>query len=362
MQVSIETRVRRIQRWLRAAAVIRDPSTELGRRARLLLTAATGLSEQNVDFGLHHAFEFDAPEPEIAAMCRSTPLAARAHVVLSPSVFVAPLRAIAIGLCCSRQVLVKPSRRDPVMVDLLREAAPGWFEVESRLHLSRGDHVWAYGSDETLDAIQRDMPEGSYLHRHGTGFGLVVLDESIDGRIGAVTAAVASDVAAFDQRGCLSPRLVLIQGPTTLARRFVSSLADALATVEIRLPRGALNPQERAAIVRYRDTACFVGEVSATGSGFVGLDLNDGPLIIPPVGRVLHVVRTSRPAERVREVARYVTTVALECAPQLTATIAALLPGARLCRPASMQRPPFDGPVDRRTEIATVIGETVVAI
>jgi len=115
-------------------------------------------------------------------------------------------------------------------------------------------------------------------------------------------------------------------------------------------------------MVRYRDTACFIAEVSAAGPGFVGLDPDDGPLIIAPVGRALHVVRTPCPAERLGDVARYVTTVALDCVPPLAAAIASLLPGARCCRPASMQRPPFDGPVDRRAEISGPIGNRVVVI
>ena len=68
--------------------------------------------------------------------------------------------------------------------------------------------MFAYGSDETLEVIAEKLAPGVLMHRHGSGFSAVVVDGRHATR--AVAERLALDIALFDQRGCLSPRVALV--------------------------------------------------------------------------------------------------------------------------------------------------------
>jgi hypothetical protein len=157
---------------------------------------------------------------------------------------------------------------------------------------------------------------------------------------------LAEDVALFDQRGCLSPRVLLVAGPPELALDIARELSRSLAQLEIRIPRGRLAPDEAAELTRYRDTARYTGELLDAGLGFVSTSAH---FLLPPIGRNVHVLSTNDPVAMLAGVATFVTSYAVAAAdPSLRAALARALPFARACRFGQMQRPPFDGPVDRR--------------
>lgn len=341
----------RVWRLVEAARRIRDPRDALGEEARRVLPVATGLSAEGVALALEECLETQPTRSDVTALCASVTPVARAHVLSSANVFVGALRAIALGLAASERVSVRPSRRAPGMTDLLARAAPGLFRVVSRLEPAPGDHVWAYGSDETLATLRRELPAGSVLHAHGTGLGVVVLGPRAraEGEISALGHAVAADVVPFDQRGCLSPRVVLVLGTEADTRRFGEVLAGALASFEERVPRGRLHPDESADAVRYRDTTCVAAELVAAGSGFVGIDVHRGALVVPPPGRHVHVVRVQDLAASARALNGLVTSAAVDGDASLVSAITQAFPGARITSPGRMQRPPFDGPVDLRS-------------
>jgi hypothetical protein len=275
--------------------------------------------------------------------------APRAHVVLSANVFVAAHRAIALGLAASEQVLVRPSRRDPHFTELLAEAAGGMFDVVSEIAPAPGEQVFAYGSDSTLEAIESSLPAGVAFHGHGDGMGVVIWDAQSDTAQASLEGVdrVAEDVVAFEQRGCLSPRVVLVRGSSRDVERVARALATALADAEQRIPRGVLDEAELAAAVRYRDTMCCVSDVLEAGSGFVGVDPTGGVLLVPPVGRNLHVLRATDLAQGVAPIRDAITAIGVQGHVD-RALLAALAPGARVGPVGRMQCPPFDGPVDRR--------------
>src|SRR5262249_48273993 len=153
--------------------------------------------------------------------------APRAHVLLSAGVFTGALRAIAIALAASERAFVRMSRRDPTLARLLCDHAPGAFAVVDALHPEAHDHVWAYGRDQTLERVSAALPAGVILHRHGSGFGVAVLDAADEAELPGLCAGLARDVALFDQRGCLSPRVLVVQGSHELAQRAARALAEA---------------------------------------------------------------------------------------------------------------------------------------
>ena len=86
------------------------------------------------------------------------------------------------------------------------------------------------GSLGRWDALAWTLPAGVLLRGHGPGFGLVVCDESSidDENLARFVDGLSLDIVLFDQRGCLSPRLVLFQGSAASATKLAQALAKAL--------------------------------------------------------------------------------------------------------------------------------------
>jgi len=343
----------RVRRLVEAAGEIADPASHLGKLARRRLPEATGLSPEGVDFALQTSLEVDATPVEIAALCRATPDAQHAHVLLSANVFVAALRAIAIALAASPRVSVRCSRREAVMAELLNQAYPG-FAIVEELEPESGDHVWAYGSDETMAALRRTLPRGVVFHGHGAGIGLALVDTDDDAELDRAASALAEDVVLFDQRGCASPRLVL--AGAGILRRLAERTSRALGELEQRIPRGGLTPDEAADDRRFRDSAQFAFEVFDAGSGVVTVDSNADRWIVPPPFRNLHVTNISD-LEKLRSREKSIVALGICASDEREKALRELLPRARSSALGSMQRPRLDGPMDRRTPRE---GETLV--
>jgi len=343
-----EARRARLEPLLESARSLADASTERGQRARERLIASSGLSPQGVDFALARCLEVAPNELEIAALIRSTPTAEVAHVLLSANVFVAAHRAIAIALASSARVRVRPSRREPEMAELLLAGAPGSFQIVPELAPRAGDRLWAYGSDETLDEVAVTLPPGVALHAHGSGFGVAALaGPHSESEISTLLIALAEDVALFDQRGCVSPRVLLVDAPPAQVAELARELARELAQLDQRVPRGPLTTAELAEVAKYRDTAQFTGEVFEAGLGFVTLG-QAGNWLLPPTGRNVHVLPSSDLVATLLPYRPLLTSCAFAGQPDLGLALRRALSGARICRFGEMQRPPFDGPVDLR--------------
>jgi Acyl-CoA reductase (LuxC) len=343
-----QTRRARLEPLFESARSLADASSTRGRTARERLAASSGLSPEGVDFALQRCLETAPPEPEIATLIRATPSAQVAHVLLSANVFVAAHRAIAIALAASSEVRVRASRREPEMAELLLAGAPGAFQLVDELSPRAGDRLWAYGSDETMAEVATTLPPGVALHAHGSGFGVAVLEGGhSDSVLDALLRALAEDIALFDQRGCLSPRVLLVDAQPTAARALAHALATELASLERRVPRGQLTAHEQSEVVKYRDTAQFAFELFEAGSGFVTL-AHEGGWLMPPTGRNIHVLTTDDCIAALTRYRPLLTCCAFAGEPARRQALSRALPGARVCRFGEMQRPPFDGPVDRR--------------
>jgi len=347
-----EARRARLEPLFESARTLSDASSERGQRARERLRLSSGLSAQGVDFALERCLETAPNEQEIATLLRSTPSAQVAHVLLSANVFVAAHRAIAIALAASAEVRVRASRREPEMAELLLAGAPGSFQLVKELSPRAGDRLWAYGSDETMQEVATTLPPGVALHAHGSGFGVAVLDGTQqDSELSPLLGALAEDIALFDQRGCLSPRLLLVNAEPPraegLTRELASELAHQLAQLEQRVPRGQLTAQEASEIAKYRDLAHYTGEVFEAGSGLVSIG-QGGQWLLPPSGRNMHLLATADALATLAPYRHFLTSCAFSRAPALGQALRRALPGVRVCDFGEMQRPPFDGPVDRR--------------
>lgn len=342
----------RLERLLAGARRLADPNATDADTLRERLRVSTGLSRAGVDLALAHCLELDPSESELEALAASVEPTSRSHVLLSANVFVAAHRAIALALAASAEVCVRASRREPEMASFLARETPGLFQLLERLEPVAGEQVFAYGSATTLEELSRTLPEGVHLRGHGPGFGLVVCDEqSLESgeRLERMANELAFDMVLFDQRGCLSPRLLLLQGSRVSAGRLAEAVADALGEWEKRVPLGSISSEQRAEATRYAATLSYSGELLSAGAGVVGIAPLESPLTLAPEGRNLHVLPVANAAARAQALAPQITTFAAVCSAPLRRALETALPHARPAVLGRMQCPAFDGSVDRRT-------------
>jgi hypothetical protein len=353
----LQQRVTRVRRFLAAAARLADPADALGRAARQLLPESTGLSPAGVSYALEYSLERCPSGAELSRVCSQTSEAPTVHVLLSANVFTAPVRAIALALAVSDRVYVRASRREPVMTELLLEASGGQFQLVEELAPSAGDQLWAYGSDQALTAVAQKLTSGVIFHAHGSGFGIAVVDEVALGDVDRVADRLAQDCIAFDQRGCLSPRLVLVMAGFQTARTFAAALARALDGWQARIPLGRLSPDELASIARFRESMVYAADDCLTSSsGSVVVMRQSKVLALPPIGRNLLLVCDDDPLRWLDGLSGSVTALGLACSEVISEQVMRALPRARCSGVGSMQRPVLDGPVDRRTS-PRIIGD-----
>jgi Acyl-CoA reductase (LuxC) len=349
----------RVSCLLRASRRIQDPADSLGREARDRLPEVTGLTGQSIELALQEHFETNPTDADINALLASTSTAPVCHVSLSANVFLAPLRALALALATSEVVYVRPSRRDPVVTELLfralsedREFAANSksLELVEMVCPEPGHELHLYGSDENLAAIMSTLPEGVIVRAHGSGLGLAVV--SPDDDLSEAADALALDIGAFDQRGCLSPRFILVEGGAIRGESFGAVQHRALLRYSEKYPRGAMDPGLEAEIAQYRATIESIGTYWEGPSHGVGFDPHPRSLVLPPPARIIHIV-TPNEFELETLLApwiRYVTTVGTNAEIGLSRKLKEWLPHARWTRLGDMQRPRLDGPVDQRTQ------------
>jgi len=352
-----EASVRRVRAVLRAGARIADAECALGAEARRRLVDLAVLSGRGVELALGEHLETTATDAELDALVTSVEDAPRVHVLLSANVCTAALRALALALAAAPDVYIRPSRRDPVLAELLIQvlrddrafcAEGATAQLVDSLNARAGDAVHLYGSDETLEAVRDSLPRGVSVSAHGTGYGVAVLGAEAD--VGDSAAALARDVIVFDQAGCLSPRVVLVEGDVDRVETVASELHRAMTQLGAAIPRGMLGGETEADIARYVHTIQTVGVAMVGSEHVIGVDFTPRALLLPPAARVVHVVRTqpSEASKLLSDQARFITVVGASDEASLVRAVCAVAPHARRSPLGEMQRPPLDGPVDRR--------------
>jgi hypothetical protein len=172
------------------------------------------------------------------------------------------LTCLAAGSAC----VIKAPRGARSAAELLRDSLPDLFPVAV--------HGWAGGEDEDealvqrsgavivsggVDAIERyaDLTRRRQIPfvPFGPGCSIAVVPAETDVDV----AGLALDVAAYDQRGCLSPQSVWVERGR--GREVAQRLAMALSAAARDLPRGELSDETAAAIMQRRASAAFRGEV-----------------------------------------------------------------------------------------------------
>jgi hypothetical protein len=312
------------------------------------LARSTGLSAQGVRLGFE-ALEREATDDELRSLVHAAGDSASVHVVLSANVFVAPLRALILARAAAETVTVRPSSRDPVLTHALLEAAADpAMRVSGERDVSAVEQgeIHVYGRDASIAAVRARARPGVRVRGHGPGTGVAVVSGASD--LSAAAESLAGDIVVFDQRGCLSPRVVLVEGDDARAGALAAQLHECLGRFDESVPRGELSDDERSEAARWRDTMVVAGRTWLAKDH--GVAVAAGNLLVPPVGRHVLVV-PSATASRARQLMapfeRFVVAVGCDD-PSLAARIAPS--HARVSSLGSMQHPALDGPVDRRDQ------------
>ena len=144
---------------------------------------------------------------------------------------------------------------------------PGGDVMMERAALDAADAVVVYGGLDAVSAVRSRTPPAARFLGYGPKASFGVIARSALGRDAARAAArgAAEDTSTFDQQGCVSPHLFYVQeGGEVSPQGFAAMLAEEMAVVEKRLPRGTLAPGESSEIRQLRGEAEFS---EAAGSG-----------------------------------------------------------------------------------------------
>lgn len=357
--------------WNRLA----DPERALGREARDTLPDSTGLSLQGVVWALNEAV-CPLDEESLSAMvghmqpppgCIAAP-ARLCTMYLAGNVFTAPAAPITLALLARTPVLVKASSHDDLLPRLFGRALeavdpilaesyqvvtfPGGDARLDATAVARADVVSAFGSDRTIQALRQQVSATTHFIAHGHGLGVgFVPGEALtsDARMRAAAEAFALDIAAYDQRGCMSPHSVVVEGP---ANAFAQALSQALDEVAVRLPRGPLSAEAGAAQMQWRGVAVARGELFEGSAHAVAHEPEPLALRMSPGHRNVSVVPTPDAEPLIRRLATlgsHLKCVGVAGDDAVRRALAERLPAGvapRVCAAGHMQRPPLASMAD----------------
>lgn len=156
--------------------------------------------------------------------CRAVPLGEVLHVVSGNTphaAFQSLFRALLVG-CRSRMKL--PSTGLPEFEQWLERAGLGdWVEARRELpdEWKSPDAAVIFGGSGTVDFFRSWLTPGTRIIEHGPKLSAAFVFENA----GEITDRLAEDVMRFDQRGCLSVRMIYVIGNVA---EFCENLARAL--------------------------------------------------------------------------------------------------------------------------------------
>ncbi len=127
--------------------------------------------------------------------------------------------------------------------------------------LHRADLVLAYGHDETIASIQKNLAPNAIFIPHGHAESAAIICKEA-ANIESLKK-LAYDMLSYDQRGCLSPRVTFVErggelSPAECAQQFAEIVLQHLSK---KLPRGGLFDGEAAEILHQRALYGFRGKV-----------------------------------------------------------------------------------------------------
>ena len=300
-------------------------------------------------------------------------------VFLAGAIPMPTLLALVAPLALRSPVLAKVAVRDPVtarhVARSIAECDPLLGQCVDCVEFARGDGgsaealltadcIVASGSDATVAAVGARVGPPRRLVTYGHRLSVAVVgSEALRGN-GLRDAAdrLALDVALWDQLGCLSPvAAYVVDADVAAADSFAEALSGALADVEERLPRGAVDKATAARIALERADAEMRGAAGARVAVHAGAGSSwtvvreDAPVVRPaPLHRFVRVLPTSDGAALIDALAPLGPHLAAAALAGFGAETPALarrladLGASRICALGSMQCPPLAWSHDNR--------------
>jgi hypothetical protein len=175
------------------------------------------------------------------------------------------------ALLCRSGVLVKLPEAEPGLVVLFARllgevdsalgscVAAAWWPADREGPIwdewtARAGTVVVYGGEEAVAGVRDRVRGHQQVLAYGPKLGVAVLLSGTEP--GPAASALARDICAYEQMGCVSPRLVLVQDSV---EPFAHALGAALAEETHRIPRPPLRADEAVAIRALRAEIEFRG-------------------------------------------------------------------------------------------------------
>jgi len=227
----------------------------------------------------------------------------------------------------------------------------GGDEAIERVVFESVRRIVAFGSDQTIDRII-ERASAEKVTGYGDSFSVGFVADGAD--FAAWAPGAARDVCLFDQRGCLSPQTIYVEGDEGRALLFARALAQALGDVGRELPRARTEAGERAAAatwLRHLAVTAVAGRPHGLDTLIRGPSVDACPEFVVAVepcgaptragfGRIVSVKPCTFPPP-ILDCGRLDTVgVAGDCA-RLVATAEKERATWRVCALGEMQRPPF---------------------
>lgn len=293
--------------------------------------------------------------------------------VLASNVPALAIPAIAHALLLGAAVVLKSGRADRWSATAFTDAVaaedadlaativatywPGGDPAREAAAFERAACVVGTGRDDTVADLGARV--GPRFSSYGDRTSLCVVARDAQANVAALAASIARDVALHEQRGCLSPHAVFVEGASD--RQLVvwsEAIGLALDALAERWPPDTLDLAARAAIRAACDDAEWAAGAHVR-SGHGGIVIRDPrPTLLPPIGcRTIRVQPLSQlddlpallPPGRVESIG-------------VAGDVRAILPAlrdlgvSRVCPLGRMQAPPIGWPRGQRPPLAALRG------
>ena len=318
----------------------------------------------------------------LAALEREGRVPRRLVHVVAGNVLAPSLQTLLRGWLLGAAQWLRPAAREPLfgacllaeLVTLAPRAAACtavlWWPHDDAMAasvLSHADVVTVQGSDAAVAAVAAQvaaLPQPPRCVGYGARWSGALV--SAASQTLATAAGLATDVALFDQQGCLSPSLVFAERSASL-RDWCAALAAALRAEEEALPRGPLDALARAALRHWHEVARLdvalgtVQELWEDSTRWAVVLLADGAAHDTPLDRHVVVV----PFTNVDEIAAVLGTQSARLQGLALAvdewdelrkkTALAVLRPSRTAPPGRLQHAPLAWPQDHRPPFASLL-------
>lgn len=211
---------------------------------------------------------------------KGQPLGVVLHV--SPgNVFLGAVDSLLRGLLTKNANLLKVSSADPIFPLLfartLADADPdgvlsrsfavvsfrgGEADLEARFK-QRCQGIVVWGGEQAVQSWRRDLPLGVRLVEYGPRLSFAVITRAYlqDADLRDLARRLALDVVMWEQRGCGSPQMLFLEGPSPRTEAFLQALREALESMAWEIPPARLHLDSEIEILRERELARF-GEIA----------------------------------------------------------------------------------------------------